>query len=171
MMAFHKNRWVYVYILILLITTVCIFISTKNNLSKIYRDHIEEKNLIIRVSDTKKMMMDFMQKQKQSLLVMNNDFLDTASVIDYLDHYASMQNISVSNVQLFKIKNVEGMNALPVKLNALGDFSEFVKFIFALFNGPRALIVGDFSLKRDERGVVAAELQLFILGIHASDLQ
>ncbi len=140
--------------------------DVKGEIVRIFQSNIEEKNLLIKVEENKKSIINAMQKEQGSVLQVDNTLLDTSSVLAYLSNVFEAQKLTVNNIRLLKVRAISGVSTLPVKVNAVGSFSDFFKLIYALAEGSRPMVINDFSFKRDSHGVVAAEIQLLMFGVH-----
>ncbi len=171
MMMFRKARWIYVYAAVLFFCFLFFIIDIKKEVFHIYKKSIEEKNLSNTAEAHRETLIRTLQDQKKSVLQVDNTLLDTSSMLAYLAHFFAAQNVTVGKMQLLKIKTVSGVNMLPVKINAAGQFSTFIKLIFALTQGDRPIVINDFSFERDKNGKITAEIQLFIVGVNAKSLK
>ena len=71
----------------------------------------------------------------------------------------------VNKIQLFKPQEISGVSALPVKINATGELSEFTDLLIYLEKNKKPILVNDFSIQIDSHGAMLLEIQLLIVSI------
>jgi Tfp pilus assembly protein PilO len=150
----------------LLFLLVFIGIDIKQEILHIFQKQADEKSLSGVLEANKKILIDALQSQQKSVMQVNNSFLETPGILTYFNDIFSAQNIAVNKIQILKMTALGGINVLPVKISAAGQFSAFAKLMFALAEGPRPIVINDFSFQRDSYGAVMAELQLLVLGMN-----
>lgn len=167
-MRSHKVRWLALYVFILLMSFVMILWDVKSEIIQLYQKNLVERGLVSKVENVKQTIMIEMQKRDKSTLQLDNSLLDTSSAMMYLSGFLSAANIVVSQIELLKVKPVSGVNVLPVKVSALGEFSTFAQLIMTLNEGGRPILLNDFSFKQDNSGAVVAKMQFYLFGFHNS---
>lgn len=169
-MLLHNYREMIIYIAMMALCLLGLVMAIEKESIRVYQKYGEEKNLNILLEKQKQNRMDAMQDQRKSMLQTDNSLLDTSDVLAYLTRYFTEQNIQVKTIQMLKVKAIGEVNILPVKISAEGQFSEFIHWIVSLMQGPRVVAINDFSFQRDEHGIVTADIQLLIWGLHAKAL-
>lgn len=165
-MQFHKVRWLCLYAIILLICFLFLFLDVKKQVVRIFQKKVEERNLLVNVENNKNRVINAIQKVQGSVLQIDNTLLETSSALAYLANFFEEKNVTVNNIQLLKVKTISGVNVLPVKVSAAGQFSTFLKLIVALSKGSRPMVINDFLFQRDSHGAVVAEMRLLMFGVH-----
>ncbi len=170
-MMLRKIRILLIYSIVFLLCFVFMFFDIKKEVLVLLKKRREEMQLSMTVETTKKNLIDMMRNKQPFLFQADTTLLDTANVLAYLGHFFVLQAIQINKMQMLKVKTINGVSMLPVKVSAISQFSSFIKLITALFNGPWPLMINDFSFQRDKNGAVAAEMQLFVFGVRATKSQ
>ena len=169
-MTLRKIHILLIYSIIFLICSVLVFFDVKNGIVVLLQNRREEMQLSSTVEVAKNNLIKTMGDKKQFQFQVDTTLLDTATVLSYLTHIFMLQAIQINKIQLLKVKTINGMNILPVKVSAISQFPSLIKLLVSLINGPRPLMLNDFSFQRDKNGAVVAEMQFFIFGVKSVTL-
>jgi len=164
-MQVHRNYSFYFYLGMVLIGCLLLGMCINHGIHEIWQKHLAEKILLNKVDDAKAIVMRTMQAKTAPKLNMDNTLLDTANAISYLMPFFDMQNIEIEKIQFLKIKTVEGVNVLPIKIKAVSQFSAFYNLLMTLNESHCPVVLNDFDFEQDQQGVVVAQLQFYLFGL------
>jgi len=168
MQAYRKYELLF-YLGVLLMGCLWLCVSICNEFKEIRQKHSEQKVLLKQVEDAKNIVMHAMQAKTLSILHLDNTVIDTANAISYLTPFFEAQEMRIEKIQFLKIKTVEGVNVLPIKMNVTSQFSAFYHLLIALNESDCPLMLNDFKFEQDRQGAVVAKLQFYLFGLRLNE--
>lgn len=170
MMMFKRIHWLCIYAGTFFLFFTTLFINVRQKVILLAQKQIIEKNVLNAIDQNKKILSNITFSQQKSLLKIDNKLLETADILAYITHFFVAQNVVIDKVQLLKVKAVAGVNALPVKVSATGDFAALPKLIAALSASSLLVAINDFSLQIDRNGKMITEMQLLVFAVYVKAL-
>lgn len=166
MITLKRVHWLCIYLVVFSLFFISLFFDVKQKLIQIGQRRIVEKNVLDAIEINKRILLNAMLNQQKSLLKVDNTLLEKSDILAYITDFFMSRGITVNKVQLLKIRTAAGVNTLPVKVNAIGNFAEFTQLLTGLAASFRPILVNDFSLQIDKNGVMMAEMQLWFFAMH-----
>jgi hypothetical protein len=154
------------YIVILSLFFSLLYMDIKPKISDIF-NKINTKNLLInQIEANKKSLMLAMESSHQIVSGIAYRIPNSSDVLTSLTNILIAQGMTIKKIQLLNIKSFSGVNVLPVKIEAIGQFPGFGQLLIDFSKITYSILIGDFSITLDEMGMMSIEMQLFVFPSH-----
>jgi hypothetical protein len=169
-MTIFKNKYGLLFLLSLFLFFIFLYFDIYPKIISIIKTASIKKNLISQIDNNKKILFNMTRNQPQLSIHINNKLLNESEIIDNLARFFSEQNFTVNKIQLFKPQTISGINKTPVKINAIGEFSQITHLMTQLEKKENPILINDFSIQISHR-VTLIEIQLVVFSLHQNKMR
>ncbi len=169
-MITFKNRYILFFLILLFLFFIFLYFDIQPKIVSIIESISVKKNLMIQIENNKKILFDATQNQPESSIDISNKLPNESELIDNLARFFSEKNFTVNKIQLFKPQIISGINELPAKINAIGEFSQVIHLMRQLEKNKNPILVNDFSIQMNSNGVMLIEMQLLVFSLYINHI-
>ncbi|MCC2666126.1 MAG: hypothetical protein K0S63_42 [Gammaproteobacteria bacterium] len=169
-MIIFKNKYGLLFLISLFLFFIFLYFNSYPKIISIIEAISLKKNLISQIDNDKKILFNSVQNQPKLSIHINTELPNESDLIDNIARFFSEQNFTVNKIQLFKPQTISGINAIPTKINAIGEFSEITRLMTRLEKNKYPILINDFSIQMSQ-GVTLIEMQLLVFSLHLNETQ
>ncbi|MCE3237561.1 MAG: hypothetical protein K0R24_542 [Gammaproteobacteria bacterium] len=169
-MIIFKNKYGLLFLISLFLFFIFLYFNSYPKIISIIEAISLKKNLISQIDNDKKILFNSVQNQPKLSIHINTELPNESDLIDNIARFFSEQNFTVNKIQLFKPQTISGINAIPTKINAIGEFSAIAHLMKRLEKNKYPILINDFSIQMSH-GVTLIEMQLLVFSLHLNETQ
>lgn len=165
MMMRRKFLWLLGYVFILILCLLLIIRDIQKEIFSISKYYSEESIWKSKVEQAQQIAMKGASKSNLSMVKRDEHLLDTSVAVTWMVRFLNASELVINKIELLKVRPMEGVDVLPVKVSVAGEFSMFVRLILLMNSSDKLVLLDDFSLTQHQGGRIDAEMKFYFVGV------